>query len=395
MFCSADRQLRARLRKRLASRSMQPAGRAHRRRRWWAAVVPAAVVFAACVPPKQPPPPPASPLFQAACDGVLQGSVAGQVESERAHGDLGRRGPPCQRRRPLGAQRLRGHGRRLCHDHVRAAPGLVPAHGPRPPSTGRTWRSDPARRTARVTCTLPTLATTTTPAGRSVVLPRAGTDDRRSAPTGRRAGAHERHGADAAEYPDGPHDAEALAVDPANGDLVIVTKEDLWASKGRSTCARRPQGGYVDPRPEGPDPPRSRHARHRRRCISRRHRGWTLRTYTSLSSCSLARPRRPSTRRSDPVGCTGTSAPENQGEAIAVNPDGRGYVTISEGAQPPINRFSVRERPQAHPISVRWLSSPTPMHRLPKAHAVVAGDEGGYGDDGRPATDLLAIRFWR
>ena len=55
---------------------MQPAGRVHRRRRWWAAVVPAAVVFAACVPPKQPPPPPASPLFQAACDGVLQGSVA-------------------------------------------------------------------------------------------------------------------------------------------------------------------------------------------------------------------------------------------------------------------------------------------------------------------------------
>jgi hypothetical protein len=32
---------------------------------------------------------------------------------------------------------------------------------------------------------------------------------------------------------------------------------------------------------------------------------------------------------------------EPQGEAIAVTADGRGYVTISEGSHPPVNRFDI------------------------------------------------------
>jgi hypothetical protein len=39
--------------------------------------------------------------------------------------------------------------------------------------------------------------------------------------------------------------------------------------------------------------------------------------------------------------CTGASAPEPQGEAIAITPDAQGYLTISEGATPPIYRFDV------------------------------------------------------
>ncbi len=39
-------------------------------------------------------------------------------------------------------------------------------------------------------------------------------------------------------YPDGPHDAEALMVDPRSGDLVIVTKD--WSLGGHSQVFRAP-----------------------------------------------------------------------------------------------------------------------------------------------------------
>jgi hypothetical protein len=66
-----------------------------------------------------------------------------------------------------------------------------------------------------------------------------------------------------------------------------------------------------------------------------------LRTYSSV----LVFPRPPSTPLDQAfrsAWCAGASAPEPQGEAIAVTPDGRGYVTISEDMQlhPPINRFA-------------------------------------------------------
>ena len=37
----------------------------------------------------------------------------------------------------------------------------------------------------------------------------------------------------------------------------------------------------------------------------------------------------------------GASASEAHGEAIAVTVDGRGYVTISEGKQPPDKQFNI------------------------------------------------------
>jgi hypothetical protein len=41
--------------------------------------------------------------------------------------------------------------------------------------------------------------------------------------------------------------------------------------------------------------------------------------------------------------CEARSVPEAQGEALAVDPDGGGYRTTSEGLNPPINRFAVSD----------------------------------------------------
>jgi len=40
--------------------------------------------------------------------------------------------------------------------------------------------------------------------------------------------------------------------------------------------------------------------------------------------------------------CEAPSAIEPQGEAIAFDRDGRGYTTISEGANPPLHHFSAK-----------------------------------------------------
>jgi hypothetical protein len=137
-------------------------------------------------------------------------------------------------------------------------------------------------------------------------------------------------------YPDGAHDAEALAVDPTTGDIVIVTKElsgqaSVYvrpASSSSTTLTRKdPVALGVGTLVTGAD-------------VSPDGNAVVLRTYTSV----LLFPRPDATAldaalRETP--CTGGSASEPQGEAVAVTPDGRGYVTVSEGSQPPVNRFDI------------------------------------------------------
>lgn len=313
---------------------MQPAGRPHRQRRWWAAVVLAAIVFAACLPPPPPPPPPpASPLFQAACDGNLQGSVAGQVESSAltetsgaassranagvfwAHNDSGDTAR-------VFAMTTSGH--HLAWVQLAGASAVDwedMAIGPGPQNgqsylyladIGDNNHARPSVVVYRVP--EPTIDVQHPPAdGQTLTNATALT----------------------LQYPDGPHDAEALAVDPANGDLVIVTKEVSGqagvyvrpASAATSTLDRK------DPIPLGPGTLVTGAD------ASPDGTAVVLRTYTSV----LVFPRAPSTPLDEAFRsgwCAGSSAAEPQGEAIAVSPDGRAYVTISEGVQPPINRFA-------------------------------------------------------
>jgi hypothetical protein len=138
------------------------------------------------------------------------------------------------------------------------------------------------------------------------------------------------------QYPDGAHDAEALAVAPATGDIVIVTKE-LSGQSGvyvRSATSSTTTLSARDPLQLGFGTLVTGAS------VSPDGTSVALRSYGSL----LLFPRQGGTKLEEAFrssSCEGASASEPQGEAIAITPDGLGYVTISEGAQPPINRFDV------------------------------------------------------
>ncbi|MCH7917527.1 MAG: hypothetical protein IIC50_06035 [Planctomycetes bacterium] len=145
-------------------------------------------------------------------------------------------------------------------------------------------------------------------------------------------------------YPDGPHDAETLLVDPLSGDLYIITKRDLFsrvyrASPPHSTTERilleqvalMPWGFAV-----GGD-------------ISADGQLILIRGYSSASM--FKRPAKGPLWQAflEPS----TLVPlrqERQGEAICFNAQGTGYYTTSEGKNQPIY-FYRRTPPSSHPSS--------------------------------------------
>jgi hypothetical protein len=311
---------------------------AGRRRRWWrpwwAALLPALIAAVACVPPKPPSPPPASPLVQAACDGQLQASVAGQVESAAlsetsgavasrvnagvlwAHNDSGdsaRVFAMTTSGEHLGWFTLTGASATDWED-MSVGPG--PQAGQSYLYIGDIGDNNKARSSIVV-----------------YRVPEPNVDISRPPGDGQSLGSVETL---VLQYPDGAHDAEALAVDPATGDIVIVTKElsgqsGVYVRSASSSTtilsARDPIqlgfGTLVTGASVAPD-----------------GTAVALRTYGSV----LVFPR-PGGAVLDAAFrsslCTGASAAEPQGESIAVTANGRGYVTISEGSQPPINRFQI------------------------------------------------------
>ncbi len=156
-------------------------------------------------------------------------------------------------------------------------------------------------------------------------------------------------------YPDRAHDAETLLVDPVDGDLLIVTKE---VSGSNALVFRAPpalaagstttleQVGAIDFRslparplplspptfvaglghlPTGGD-------------VSPEGDVVAIRTYSTV--WLWERPEgAPLWEAFTSTPCEGPSAVEPQGEAVAFLADGSGYVTVSEGANPPIHRF--------------------------------------------------------
>lgn len=140
-------------------------------------------------------------------------------------------------------------------------------------------------------------------------------------------------------YPDGPHNAEALFVDPRDGRVYVITKQPTNPSRVfqlpltagvTSTAVEIGQlavtGGTA--LITGAD-------LHEDTCRVR----LLVRTYTNLFELRagaaatiaelLAAPLRPVPVASEP-----------QGEAVAYAADGRAYTTVSEGAQPPLSRAS-------------------------------------------------------
>jgi hypothetical protein len=138
------------------------------------------------------------------------------------------------------------------------------------------------------------------------------------------------------QYPDGAHDAEALMVDPRTGDLVIVTK----GYDGRAGVYTLPAASAA---PRAEPQPLTKAATLSLGALQAVTAGdispagdvIVLRTYTSVFVFARA--------GDEPVAaalgrepCEAPAPLERQGEAIAVDADGEGYTTISEGSEPTI-----------------------------------------------------------
>jgi hypothetical protein len=134
-------------------------------------------------------------------------------------------------------------------------------------------------------------------------------------------------------YPDGAHDAEARFVDPTTRDLFVVTKE----LSGSSEVFRLPAGQSALTKVTTLDLGLAQLVT--AGDISADGSTIVLRTYNEVFVWDR--------RTGESVGdaftrppCRAPAPQDRQGEAIGLDPDGRGYVTSSEGANAPIWRVS-------------------------------------------------------
>jgi hypothetical protein len=133
-------------------------------------------------------------------------------------------------------------------------------------------------------------------------------------------------------YPDGPHDAEALLVDPLRGDVIVVTKALGGATAYRAvdTTLRRvgdvPGARFVT----GGD-------------VSAGGRVVALRSYDRVWIW-VRRGREPltTTLRRTPCSPPTSLLREGQGEAIALDRDGRSFITVAEGSPAVLRRYAPR-----------------------------------------------------
>ncbi len=140
-------------------------------------------------------------------------------------------------------------------------------------------------------------------------------------------------------YPDGPHDAETLLVDPQRGDLIVVTKTVGGASAYR-TSARLPAGSEATlgaPRPvAGVSFATGGDVSADGRIVAVRGYGtvavWRRRGREHLTT-TLARA--PCVSPTSLLG-------EGQGEALALDRRGRSFITVAEGAPATLRRYVPR-----------------------------------------------------
>jgi len=141
-------------------------------------------------------------------------------------------------------------------------------------------------------------------------------------------------------YPDGAHDAEALLADPVSGDLFVVTKAWGGVATGvyRVPAGTEPAAGGVPlvmTREGDAAVPAGQLVTGGDVTVDGAVVG--LRTYGGVLLWDRTDGQTvPEALAATP--CAAPAAAEPQGEALAFDPDGRGYVTVSEGATPPVDR---------------------------------------------------------
>jgi hypothetical protein len=151
----------------------------------------------------------------------------------------------------------------------------------------------------------------------------------------------------ALRYPDGPHDAEALLVDPRSGALVIVTKS--FGAAARVYVAQQPSatatttlrragrlalgvGEAVTAGDVAADGRTIALRSYGRAFVWRRHGGESIVAALRRHPCS------PSI----------DLFVEGQGEALALSAHGGAFYTVPEGASPAIRRYAAAGRAAAH-----------------------------------------------
>lgn len=134
-------------------------------------------------------------------------------------------------------------------------------------------------------------------------------------------------------YPDGARDAETLLCDPLSGDLYIITKREPRSRVYRAPFPHSPteatrlefQGTLPWGWAVGGD-------------VSRSGREVIVRGYF-IASIWERDPASPLWSAFESSPCAVPLLAEQQGEAIAFDADGRGYLTVSEGLQSPLYFF--------------------------------------------------------
>ncbi len=143
-------------------------------------------------------------------------------------------------------------------------------------------------------------------------------------------------------YPDGPHNAEALLVDPATGDLVIVEKKLAGGAIGVYRTAGSPAASSLTTLEKTGEINVGTGLANAvtGATISQSGREIALRVYGGTRI--FARTDGQSvTEAMATTACNGPVPPEAQGEAIGFEADGRGYVTISEGANQTLHHYRI------------------------------------------------------
>jgi len=136
-------------------------------------------------------------------------------------------------------------------------------------------------------------------------------------------------------YPDGPRDAETLLVDPLTRDLYVVSKRDLLFSRVYRAGYPQSVSQQVTLEPVCLLPMGLATAGD----VSADGRQVVVR---AMAQALLWRrdPDQPLWKAFQGRGATLPLVSERQGEAIAFDPQGRGYYTISEGKNPAITYFA-------------------------------------------------------
>jgi hypothetical protein len=138
-------------------------------------------------------------------------------------------------------------------------------------------------------------------------------------------------------YPDGPHDAEALLVDPIRGDLIVVTKV-IGSARAYRSSAREPAGAYT--LKAGPSIAMSFVTGG---SVSADGGIVVLRGYDRVGVWARrGREHLTTTLRRAPCVSPTSLLGEGQGEAIALDRRGTSFMTVPEGSPATLRRYVPR-----------------------------------------------------